>query len=171
MTREADNPMTGSDFDWMVSDHAVWGWKAPVKASHGVRRFFPSPLFLFRFHFSRFPQKRLILIVFFCRIPGGGGAHPLHPPPRSTPGKLLQDVIVVSCINLINLWNVFWFYTSIETITLCCFFKRWVAWEHSFISNVSVGRKTLIYSEIPLPAFALVYLVYFCLFIYLVILS
>ena len=23
--------------------------------------FFPSPLFLFRFHFSRFPQKRLIL--------------------------------------------------------------------------------------------------------------
>ena len=102
---------------------------------------------------------------------GGGGAHPLHPPSRSTPGKLLQDVIVVSCLNLINLWNVFWFYTSIETITLCCFFKRWVAWEHSFISNVSVGRKTLIYSEIPLPAFALVYLVYFCLFIYLAILS
>ena len=33
MTREADNPMTGSDFDWMVSNHAVWGWKAPVKAS------------------------------------------------------------------------------------------------------------------------------------------
>ena len=26
-----------------------------------VRRFFPSPLFLFRFHFSPFPQKRLIL--------------------------------------------------------------------------------------------------------------
>ena len=25
------------------------------------RRFFPSPLFLFRFHFSPFPQKRLIL--------------------------------------------------------------------------------------------------------------
>ena len=77
-----------------------------------------------------------------CR---GRGMHPLHPPP----GKLLQDVIVVSCLNLINLWNVFWFYTSIETITLCCFFKRWVAWEHSFISNVLVGRKTLIYSEIP----------------------
>ena len=38
---------------------------------------------------------------------GGGGAHPLHPPSRSPPGKLLQDVIVVSCINLINLWNVF----------------------------------------------------------------
>ena len=50
---------------------------------------------------------------------GGGGAHPLHPSPRSTPGKLLQDVIVVLCINLINLWNVFWFYTSKETITLC----------------------------------------------------
>ena len=108
---------------------------------------------------------------FFLQNTRGGGGHPLHPPPRSTPGKRLQDVIVVSCINLINLWNVFWFYTSIETITLCCFFKRWVAWEHSFISNVSVGRKTLIYSEIPLPAFALVYLVYFCLFIYLVILS
>ena len=25
--------MTGSDFDWMVSNHAVWGWKAPVKTS------------------------------------------------------------------------------------------------------------------------------------------
>ena len=23
--RKADNPMTGSDFDWMVSNHAVWG--------------------------------------------------------------------------------------------------------------------------------------------------
>ena len=23
----------GSDFDWMVSNHAVSGWKAPVKAS------------------------------------------------------------------------------------------------------------------------------------------
>ena len=25
LTREADNPMTGSDFDWMVSNHAAWG--------------------------------------------------------------------------------------------------------------------------------------------------
>ena len=25
--------MTESDFDWMVSNHAVWGWKAPVKTS------------------------------------------------------------------------------------------------------------------------------------------
>ena len=25
--------MTGSDFDWMISNRAVWGWKAPVKAS------------------------------------------------------------------------------------------------------------------------------------------
>ena len=33
MTHVADNPMTGSDFDWMVSNHAVWGWKALVKAS------------------------------------------------------------------------------------------------------------------------------------------
>ena len=24
---EVDNPMTGSDFDWMVSNQAVWGWK------------------------------------------------------------------------------------------------------------------------------------------------
>ena len=40
-------------------------------------------------------------IVFFCRIPvvlenrrssqGGGGAHPLHPPPRSTPGVGLHE--------------------------------------------------------------------------------
>ena len=25
--------MTGCDFDWMVSNHVVWGWKTPVKAS------------------------------------------------------------------------------------------------------------------------------------------
>ena len=48
MTREADNPMTGSDFDWMVSNHAVWGWKAPVKASvSGVSLLFSLPSFPF----------------------------------------------------------------------------------------------------------------------------
>ena len=42
----ADNPMTGSDFDWMVSNHAVWGWKAPVKASvSGVSLLQLSPIF------------------------------------------------------------------------------------------------------------------------------
>ena len=46
-------------------------------------------------------------IVFFFLQNTRGGVHPLHPPPRSAPGKLLQDVIVVSCTNLINLWNVF----------------------------------------------------------------
>ena len=60
MTRETDNPMTGSDFDWMLSNHAVWGWKAPVKASVlGV-----SLLQLYSFFasiFPLFPQKRLIL--------------------------------------------------------------------------------------------------------------
>ena len=25
LTREADNPITGSDFDWMLLNHAVWG--------------------------------------------------------------------------------------------------------------------------------------------------
>ena len=49
MTREADNPMTGSDFDWiyaMVSNHAVLGWKAPVKASvSGVSLLQLSPFF------------------------------------------------------------------------------------------------------------------------------
>ena len=46
MTREADNPMTGSDFDWMVSNHAAWGWKAPVKASvSGVSLLQLSPFF------------------------------------------------------------------------------------------------------------------------------
>ena len=54
MTREG-NSMTGSDFDWMVSNHAVWGWKAPVKESvSGVS-------LPFRFHLSPFPQRRLIL--------------------------------------------------------------------------------------------------------------
>ena len=38
--------MTGSDFDWMVSNHAVWGWKAPVKASvSGVSLLQLSPFF------------------------------------------------------------------------------------------------------------------------------
>ena len=38
--------MTGCDFDWMVSNHAVWGWKAPVKASvSGVSLLQLSPFF------------------------------------------------------------------------------------------------------------------------------
>ena len=60
MAREADNPMTGSDFDWMVSNHAVWGWKAPVKASvSGVSLLQLSPFFASII--PLFPQKRLIL--------------------------------------------------------------------------------------------------------------
>ena len=56
MTREADNTMTGSDFDWMVSNHAVWEWKAPVKASvSGVSLLQFSPFF--RFHLSPFPPE------------------------------------------------------------------------------------------------------------------
>ena len=47
MKREADNPMTESDFDWMVSNRAVWGWKAPVKASvSGVSLLQLSPFFV-----------------------------------------------------------------------------------------------------------------------------
>ena len=58
--READNLMTGSDFDWMVSNHAVSGWKAPVKASvSGVSLLQLSPFFASIF--PLFPQKRLIL--------------------------------------------------------------------------------------------------------------
>ena len=53
MTHEADNPMTGSDFDWMVSNHAVWGWKAPVKASvSGVSLLSSLPFSLPSFPFS-----------------------------------------------------------------------------------------------------------------------
>ena len=38
--------MTGSDFDWMVSNHALSGWKAPVKASvSGVSLLQLSPFF------------------------------------------------------------------------------------------------------------------------------
>ena len=52
--------MTGSDFDGMVSNHAVWGWKAPVKASvSGVSLLQLSPFFASIF--PPFPQKRLIL--------------------------------------------------------------------------------------------------------------
>ena len=60
MTREAHNPMTGSVFDWMVSNHAVWGWKAQVKASvSGVSLLQLSPFFASIF--PLLPQKRLIL--------------------------------------------------------------------------------------------------------------
>ena len=56
---KADNLMTGNDFDWMVSNHAVWGWKAPVKASvSGVSLLQLSPFFASIFPLS--PQKRLI---------------------------------------------------------------------------------------------------------------
>ena len=45
---------------WMVSNHAVWGWKAPVKASvSGVSLLQLSPFFASIF--PLFPQKRLIL--------------------------------------------------------------------------------------------------------------
>ena len=60
MTREADNPMTEGDFNWIISNHAVWGWKAPVKASVSA----VSLLQLSPFFASTFPlflQKRLIL--------------------------------------------------------------------------------------------------------------
>ena len=82
MTREADNPMTGCDFDWMVSNHAVLGWKAPVKASvSGVSLLQLSPFFASIF--PLFPQKRLILrlgapasrLIF---QPGWGYSHTLH---------------------------------------------------------------------------------------------
>ena len=52
--------MTGCDFDWMASNHAVWGWKATVKASvSGVSLLQLSPFFVSIF--PLFPQKRLIL--------------------------------------------------------------------------------------------------------------
>ena len=50
---EVDNPMTGSDFDCMVSNQAVWGWKAPVKASvSGVSLLQLSPFSLPSFPLS-----------------------------------------------------------------------------------------------------------------------
>ena len=61
--------MTGSDFDWMVSNHAVWGWKALAKASvSGVSRLSLlqlSPFFASIFPLS--PQKRLILRLYLVR--------------------------------------------------------------------------------------------------------
>ena len=53
LTREGNNPMTVSDFNWMVSNHAVWGWKAPVKTSvSGVSLLQLSPFFDPSFPFS-----------------------------------------------------------------------------------------------------------------------
>ena len=49
--------MTGSDFDWMVSNHALWGWKAPVKASvSGISLLQLSPFFASIF--SLFPPEK-----------------------------------------------------------------------------------------------------------------
>ena len=48
--------MTKSDFDWMVSNRAVWGVEGSSK-SICVRRFSPSVLSLFRFHLSPFPPE------------------------------------------------------------------------------------------------------------------
>ena len=57
-------------WSWQPNDRK-WFWLDGIESccvrgegsskSICVRRFFPSPLFLFRFHFSPFPQKRLIL--------------------------------------------------------------------------------------------------------------
>ena len=56
LTREAVSPMTGSDFDWMLLNPAVWGWKVLAKASvSGV--FSPSALSLFCFHLSPFSSE------------------------------------------------------------------------------------------------------------------
>ena len=48
--------MTGSDFDWMVSNHAVWGVEGSSR-SICLRSFSPSVLSLFRFHLSPFPPE------------------------------------------------------------------------------------------------------------------
>ena len=59
--------MTGSDFDWMVSNHAVWGWKDPVKACvSGVSLLQLSPVFAYIF--PLFPQKRLILRLSYLKL-------------------------------------------------------------------------------------------------------
>ena len=67
MTREADNSMTGSDLDWMVSNHAVWGWKAPVKESvSGVSLLQLSPFSLPSFPFSpETPDTQAISLLLF----------------------------------------------------------------------------------------------------------
>ena len=52
--------MTQCDFDWMVSNHAVRRWKAPIKASvSGVSLLQLSPFFTSIF--LLFPKKRLTL--------------------------------------------------------------------------------------------------------------
>ena len=67
MKLTTDNPMTGSDFDWMVSNHAVWGWKDPVKACvSGVSLLQLSPVFASIF--PLFPQKRLILRLSYLKL-------------------------------------------------------------------------------------------------------
>ena len=75
MTRKANNPMTGSDFDGMVLNQAVWGSKAPVKASvSGVSLVQLSPFFASIL--PLFPQKRLIL-----RLPSAYHKSSIDPPP------------------------------------------------------------------------------------------
>ena len=70
MKLTTDNPMTGTDFDWMVWNHACGGelgWKAPVKACvSGVSLLQLSPVFASIFPLS--PQKRLILRLSYLKL-------------------------------------------------------------------------------------------------------
>ena len=72
MTLEADNPMTGSDFDWMISNRAVWGWKALVKASvSGVSLLQLSPFFasIFPLNSAETPDTQAILFQSYVPTP------------------------------------------------------------------------------------------------------
>ena len=73
MTRNADNPMTGIDFDWMVSNHAVWGWKAPAKASVSGFSLLQLSPFSLPIHLPPFSPKRLILRLHELGLAHGTG--------------------------------------------------------------------------------------------------
>ena len=76
----------------MVSNHAVWGWKAPVKASvSGVSLLQLSPFFASIF--PLFPQKRLIL-----RLPGKSAADlyfsHIIPGTRQLCGRIIENLYI-----------------------------------------------------------------------------
>ena len=84
--------MTGSDFDGMVLNQAVWGSKAPVKASvSGVSLLQLSPFFASIL--PLFPQKRLIL-----RLPSAYHKSSIDPPPPPWEAYLFQAYLRESLI-------------------------------------------------------------------------
>ena len=111
-------------WSWQPNDRK-WFWLDGIESccvrvegsskSICVRRFFPSPLFLFRFHFSPFPQKRLILRL------GGNSNTPRHASCKWSRDKL-WPFESLACVHL----NLFFLHvTTVYRVSICCTHYYW----------------------------------------------